>query len=461
MILRKKKMPAYSRDDIVLGIIAEARQEGCDDLAAVCAIACGLVESELTMLANAGDPQTLNYPHDGLSADKNSAGVFQQRYPWWDDPTTDDFGGSSDRMDVARSARMFFKSLLAQHDPDYHTNPGEAIANVQRPREDLRWKYGARLDEAWGIFNHLKEAATIPDNTPIFNEINVIGERPIGYNSQDRDGTRIDLLIAHTTEGAGGQNLIGYMENAGVSYHYLIDNDPDGNTVYDLVDTDLASWSVLDANNRSINYVIGRSFASWTRDEWITHARNAIRIMAYLMVADAHKYDVEPRVVTPPYKHAPPAITDHRYVTVHLGIGTHTDCGNGFPWDLLQSDINEFLGITSGEADPLSGVNIDRLNAAVDKILATPSSRSMFADDDTPIDDMARNTDANVWNLMVIIGALIGLAEDVARVKRAAAGQLASQIAANEWLAARTVAFAKALEPLCGVLAGTIDGGEL
>jgi predicted chitinase len=32
-------------------------------------------------------------------------------------------------------------------------------------------------------------------------------------------------------------------------------------TVWDLVDTDYASWSVLSANNRSINYVIGRSYA--------------------------------------------------------------------------------------------------------------------------------------------------------------------------------------------------------
>jgi N-acetylmuramoyl-L-alanine amidase len=56
------------------------------------------------------------------------------------------------------------------------------------------------------------------------------------------------------------------------SYHYLVDNDPDGNAVYDLVDTDRASWSVLDANARSINLVIGASFAAWSRQEWINSA---------------------------------------------------------------------------------------------------------------------------------------------------------------------------------------------
>ena len=100
---------------------------------------------------------------------------------------------------------------------------------------------------------------------PQFREINVIGERPISTQSQSRDGTPIDLFLFHTTEGAGGgEALIAFMERMGDrSYHYLVDNDPDGNTVYDLVDTDLASWSVLDANDRSINLVIGASFAAW------------------------------------------------------------------------------------------------------------------------------------------------------------------------------------------------------
>jgi N-acetylmuramoyl-L-alanine amidase len=81
------------------------------------------------------------------------------------------------------------------------------------------------------------------------------------------------LFLFHTTEGAGGgEALIALMErNGDRSYHYLVDNDPDGNTIYDLVDTDRASWSVLDAN-ASINLVIGASFAAWSRQEWIDNA---------------------------------------------------------------------------------------------------------------------------------------------------------------------------------------------
>lgn len=107
-----------------------------------------------------------------------------------------------------------------------------------------------------------------------------------------------------------------------------------------------------------------------------------------------------------------------------------------------------------------------------DKIMGYPGvpalagkwpSRSMFADDGGGVDDtvgMILNTDGNAWNLVVIVGALIGLPEDVARIKRAAAGQLAPQIRADELLAARAVKFAAALEPLCGTLrAGNAPSG--
>jgi hypothetical protein len=130
---------------------------------------------------------------------------------------------------------------------------------------------------------------------PQFREINVIGERPISTQSQSRDGTPIDLFLFHTTEDGGGEALIAFMERMGDrSYHYLVDNDRDGNTVWDLVDADLASWSVLDANARSINLVIGRSFAAWSRQEWIDNARNAVRIGAWLAVQDCRKYGFTP-----------------------------------------------------------------------------------------------------------------------------------------------------------------------
>jgi hypothetical protein len=256
---------------------------------------------------------------------------------------------------------------------------------------------------------------------PQFREINVIGERPISTQSQSRDGTPIDLFLFHTTEGAGGgEALIAFMERMGDrSYHYLVDNDPDGNTVYDLVDTDLASWSVLDANDRSINLVIGASFAAWSRQEWIANARNAVRIGAWLAVQDCRKYGFTPRVIKPPYPLDPPGISDHRYVTEHLGIGDHTDMGDYFIWDLLESDVNEFLGGAVLSTD-------QKIDYVFDELSKLFASRSPYREDDNPFETavgVLLMVDRSEHMRLVEDAALRGEPWAVEKVKRLANGE--------------------------------------
>lgn len=126
------------------------------------------------------------------------------------------------------------------------------------------------------------------------------------------------------------------------------------------------------------------------------------------------------------------------------------------------------------EESVLSGVDVDRLNRAVDKILGggtmPPSwpSRGMFSlSTDKPggVDDtvgMLLNTDGNGWNVVVIIGALLGVPDDVQRVKDTAAGKIPEglYVDENKWLRERAIAFAKKLEPLCGLLNETFFGIE-
>jgi hypothetical protein len=64
--------------------------------------------------------------------------------------------------------------------------------------------------------------------------------------------------------------------------------------------------------DRSINLVIGGSFAAWSRQDWIANARNAVRIGAWLAVQDCRKYGFTPRVIKPPYPLDPPGISDSR-----------------------------------------------------------------------------------------------------------------------------------------------------
>lgn len=169
-------------------------------------------------------------------------------------------------------------------------------------------------------------------------------------SNSPRGGRKPDLFLLHTQEGNGdARSLASFLANPAnqVSYHYTVSQDSAGNvTVVDVVDTDFASWSVLSANPRSINLCFAGSRAGWGRNEWMRISK-AIEVAAWLAVADCKKYGIATRVLAPPYSANPPGISDHRYVTQYLGDGTHTDVGDGFPWDFFTAAVKRF---TTGAA---------------------------------------------------------------------------------------------------------------
>lgn len=135
---------------------------------------------------------------------------------------------------------------------------------------------------------------------------------------------------------------------------------------------------------------------------------------------------------------------------------------------LTATAFAQALGIeasTTGD-DDMAGVDVDRLNKAIDKILGGQTmpdawpSRGMFApagEQAGGVDDtigMLLNTDGNAWNAVMILGALLGVDRDVQAVKDNAAGKFpaGSYVAGNPWLKARAQEFARKLLPLCGLL---------
>ena len=137
-------------------------------------------------------------------------------------------------------------------------------------------------------------------------------------------------------------------------------------------------------------------------------------------------------MIPPPYGNARPGISDHKYVTQCLGIGTHVDLGNNFPWDRARYYVEKYSRVPAehvetGEDDWMSNVNADRLNAAVDKILQQYGSRSMFRDSDSNVDDafgMMLNSDATVYDVLILMRAFIaGEPQAVARIRRLANGK--------------------------------------
>lgn len=203
---------------------------------------------------------------------------------------------------------------------------------------------------------HTRQSQPIPlpggvvSNRPAYNEFALWSK-----NHQSRNGVKVDSFMLHTQEGGGGnaaaENLAKWFQNANnVSYHYTISQASDGGvTVVDCVDTDRAAWSVLSANSRSINLCFAGSRAAWTRAQWLANAGKAIDVAAYLAVQDAEKYGFTPNVIAPPYTGRLPGISDHRYVTKVLGDGTHTDVGDGFPWDVFAAAVAMYAGTAPTE----------------------------------------------------------------------------------------------------------------
>ncbi|AKU45329.1 lysin A [Mycobacterium phage Madruga] len=422
---------AYTPDTIMIGIIRACKQLGVDDLATVCAIACSAVESNHKMYANEADPDTLNYPYQALSKDKNSAGIYQQRAPWWDDPDTDDNGGSSDRMDIFRSTKMFINSLLKQKNPTYRENPGVAIANVQQPAPQYRGRYAERMDESWANFNRLKGAAMAPPTgttptpapevsappKPEFRELNYM----TGGGRTTRTRPIINFFL-HTEEGNASAEALAIYCNGknGVSYHYTLRD----RILCDVVDTDYASWSVLDANVFSINLCFAGSRASMTREQWLQR-EDDIKIAAWIAVQDCRKYgqSMSTFVIKPPYSFKGPGISDHKYVTQALKIGTHTDVGPNFPWDVFEKYVLLYNGNTNS-GDEMTKEEHDKLFQLWGVFMNDTWSSSPYAPPSEgnrwPTKEMIRHTDGFSHAQIVDHNAIIlGIPEDVKLVYQA------------------------------------------
>jgi hypothetical protein len=351
-------MPAYTPDTIALGIIAQGRKDNVTGKGICIALSTGLVESNLTMYANHADPESLQYPHDKIGSDANSVGVFQQRAPWW--------GTCACRMDVACSANMFYAKLKKlDYNSDAQT-PGSYAQAVQRSAYPGR--YDERYPEAVKIYDRLRNVAAAPPpgvidtpppiiTPPTFEELDMMTGG--GRSSRSRPPTN---FFIHTEEGnSSAEQLARYCDGShNVSYHYTVRDS----IVCDVVDTDYYSWSVLDANVFSINLCYAGSRAGWSRNQWLKRDRD-IEVSAYLAVQDCRKYRFSTMVIPPPY-HKDSGISDHKYVTQCLRVGTHTDVGDHYPWDIFTAYVAKYTGQvappTEAEIEP---GDIEELCAAI------------------------------------------------------------------------------------------------
>nr|WP_236646798.1 M23 family metallopeptidase [Micromonospora acroterricola] len=84
-------------------IIKVGQDMGVPSRGWVVALATAMQESALRNLANSGVPASLALPHEGVGADHDSLGLFQQRPGW---------GSVTERMTPAYTARKFYEKLV-------------------------------------------------------------------------------------------------------------------------------------------------------------------------------------------------------------------------------------------------------------------------------------------------------------------------------------------------------------
>jgi hypothetical protein len=360
----------YTPDQVAQAIIEEgrtARSSGPSEVqhpvitprGIQIALSTAIVETNDRDLANPNVPESENYPNDGDGHDHASAGPFQQQYMWW--------GTVAEEMDLHLSAAMFYKHLAGMNYNDPNTSPGTFAQDVQQSAFPDR--YDAAFGRAVDQYNRLSGEPVVTAPTtprPDFNEY-----ARFSPNSESRDGTPIDLWLYHTEQGHfndpnAANDLADFLDNPAsqVSYHYdgSMNHDDGGVTIIDVVDTDLASWSVLSANKRSIDFVVAGSDVNWTRDQWMANSK-VLDAACYICAQDHIKYpsllvNGRPRVIAPDpndtnlYHSDPPGISDHKYVTKYLHDGTHSDVGPNFPWDYVEERTNYWFDILKGVTTP-------------------------------------------------------------------------------------------------------------
>jgi len=159
-------------------------------------------------------------------------------------------------------------------------------------------------------------------------------------NSSSRGSSTPRIIVLHTSQGATtNQNLATWVCDPAsqVSYHVSVDNTTAG-VCYEYVTRGRASWSVASYNPVALNGCFctpASGGATWTRDQWLAQD-TALASMAQWVAEEAARAGIPLMALTPGQ-----AQGTGRGVCQHSDLGAagggHTDCGPGFPMDVLIS----------------------------------------------------------------------------------------------------------------------------
>lgn len=187
-------------------------------------------------------------------------------------------------------------------------------------------------------------------------------------NYESRNGARVRLVVLHSTEGALDVDSLGAYFQTGTnqaSYHGAMDN----NRFETYVPYQYASWSILSGNHISDNAAFC-GFAAWSRSEWLARPHMLDLGAAWLAercVARGlpiRRLSVQDTLAAVRDPNHPGGVIMHRDYTLATGDGTHTDCGDNLPWDVIIPRAQQLAGVVPMVATSMEttmALNADRV----------------------------------------------------------------------------------------------------
>ncbi len=265
-------------------------------------------------------------------------------------------------------------------DWDHYLDPDEWQRVTARADEvrDLRYRELPNLTGA--------RTLVAPTLTPKYIDF------PNSPNDKSSTLVRKQLYVVHTAEcplAVGyAQSLTEWADgdsyNPRVSWHRFVDPA----TVARFIKTSEAAWHAKGANSISIGYEQS-GYASYDRAKWLTAQGQAqISLLAQQMVIDGLPTSAIRRLTTAQVKailngtdKTTVGICSHAQISDALGLGTRTDPGAGWPWDVFISWVDHFHPGTASTPPPSTVTNTN-LNAI--PAFPLPSGHWFGVNDGTP-----------------------------------------------------------------------------
>lgn len=133
----------------------------------------------------------------------------------------------------------------------------------------------------------------------------------------------------------------GWVPNSGVSPHYISDRRESAR----ILDSSIVGWHVGGGNPHCVGFEV-TGYAEWSRAQWLTQI-DALRNQAQCMALEAARWGWELRWLSlAEIARGVKGFWTHNDARLVWGGTTHTDPGDGYPYDVVMKMVQQWSGET-------------------------------------------------------------------------------------------------------------------